>query len=80
MSSKQKLKQFLTSLAQKSVATSTLNQAFNAVSFFYKDAVTTLIPENTFPFHYSPPNRAGSFHTASHMVRRCGHRCQNFLS
>jgi len=39
LSSEQKLERFLTVLAQKHVAASTQNQAFNAIIFFYKEAL-----------------------------------------
>ena len=39
LSSEQKLERFLTALAQKDVAASTQNQAFNAIILFYKDAL-----------------------------------------
>jgi integron integrase len=39
--SEQKLERFLTVLAQKNVAASTQNQAFNAIIFFYKEALGT---------------------------------------
>ena len=41
VSSEQKLERFLTALAQDNVAASTQNQAFNAVLFFYKEALGT---------------------------------------
>jgi site-specific recombinase XerD len=39
--SEHKLERFLTALAQKDVAASTQNQAFNAIIFFYKEALGT---------------------------------------
>ena len=42
LTSEQKLKHFLTSLAlRRDVAASTSNQAFNAIAFFYKDVLGT---------------------------------------
>ena len=41
LSSEQKLERFLTALAQDNVAASTQNQAFNAIIFFYKEAMGT---------------------------------------
>ena len=37
--SEHKLERFLTGLSQKDVAASTQNQAFNAIIFFYKEAL-----------------------------------------
>ena len=37
--SEQKLERFLTALAKEDVAASTQNQAFNAIRFFYKEAM-----------------------------------------
>ena len=39
LSSEQKLERFLNALAQENVAASTQNQAFNAIIFFYKEAL-----------------------------------------
>src|ERR1700722_16221066 len=39
LSSEQKLERFLNALAQQNVAASTQNQAFNAIIFFYKEAL-----------------------------------------
>jgi site-specific recombinase XerD len=39
--SEHKLEQFLTALAQRDVAASTQNQAFNAIIFFYKETLGT---------------------------------------
>jgi site-specific recombinase XerD len=39
LSSEQKLERFLNALAQNNVAASTQNQAFNAIIFFYKEAL-----------------------------------------
>ncbi len=39
LSSEQKLERFLTDLAKKDIAASTQNQAFNAIIFFYKEAL-----------------------------------------
>jgi hypothetical protein len=39
LASERKLEQFLTALAKENVATSTQNQAFNAILFFYKQVL-----------------------------------------
>src|SRR5437879_5930288 len=39
LSSEQKLERFLTALAKDDVAASTQNQAFNAILFFYREAM-----------------------------------------
>jgi len=39
LSSQQKLERFLNALAQENVAASTQNQAFNAIIFFFKEAL-----------------------------------------
>ena len=47
--SEHKLEQFLTALAQKDVAASTQNQAFNAIIFFYKEALGTELAKGSIP-------------------------------